>query len=88
MWNPDFEVQNVTCCCNQFQHKLPGHCFVQGHVAAGLEEFRSFLQTSSSIAVAIAASTSCLAGTIGRPGLEPLLMSGSNDIGFLTLCMW
>ena len=57
MWNPDFEIKNVTCCCNRFQRKLLDHCFVQGHVAAGLEEFRSFLPNSSSIALASAAST-------------------------------
>ena len=57
MWNPEFEVKHVTCYCTQFQHKLPGHCFVQGHVAAGLEEFRSCLPNSSSIALASAAST-------------------------------
>ena len=57
MWNPDFGIKNVTCCCNQLQHELPGHCFVQGHVAAGLEDFRSFLPNSSSIALASAAST-------------------------------
>ena len=57
MWNPEFEVRNVACPCNQFQHKLPDHCFVQGHVAAGLEEFESFLPNSSSVALGSAAST-------------------------------
>ena len=37
MWNPEFEVRSVACPCNQSQHKLPDHCFVQSHVAAGLE---------------------------------------------------
>ena len=57
MWDADFEVEHVTCPCNQFLNKLPDHCFVQGHVAAGLEEFRSLLPNSGSMALASAAST-------------------------------
>ena len=57
MWDSDFQVEHVTCPCNQFLSKLPDHCFVQGHVAAGLEEFRSLLPNSGSIALASAAST-------------------------------
>ena len=57
MWGSNFQVEHVTCPCNQFLHKLPDHCFVQGHVAAGLEEFRSLLPNSGSIALASAAST-------------------------------
>ena len=57
MWNPEFEVRGVACPCNQCQHKLPDHCFVQGLVAAGLEEFECFLLNSSSVALASAAST-------------------------------
>ena len=57
MWNPEFEVRSVVCPCNQFQHRLPDHCFVQGHVAAGLEEFEFPLPNSSRVALASAAST-------------------------------
>ena len=57
MWDSDFQVEHVTCPCNQFLSKLPDHCFVQGHVSAGLEEFRSLLPNSGSIALASAAST-------------------------------
>ena len=57
MWDSDLQLEHVTCPCNQFLSKLPDHCFVQGHVAAGLEEFRSLLPNSGSIALASAAST-------------------------------
>ena len=85
MWDSDFQVEHVTCPCNQFLNKLPDHCFVQGHVAAGLEEFRSLLPNSGSMALASAASTfSFLAKIIGRLGREPFSMHGSSDIGFLS----
>ena len=58
MWIPELEVRSAACPCNQFQHKLPDFS-VQGHVAAGLEAFESFLPKSSSVALASAASTFC-----------------------------
>ena len=87
MWNPNFEVQNVTCCCNQFQYKSPGHWFAQGHVAAGLEEFRSFLPNSSSIALASAASTFFSGKNNWKTRSRALFDYCSNDIGFLTFCV-
>ena len=87
MWDSDFQVKHVTCPCNQFLNKLPDHCFVQGHVAAGLEEFRSLLPNSGSTALASAATTFFLAKIIGRLGREPFSMNGSSDIDFLSHCM-
>ena len=50
MWGPDFKPDSVACPCSNFQHVLPDQCFVDGHVAAGLEQFETWLGKSSSIA--------------------------------------
>ena len=57
MWDPDFKLESTACPCSNFQHVLPDQCFVDGHVAAGLEQFEAWLGNSSSIAKASAAST-------------------------------
>ena len=57
MRDPDFKLDLVACPCSNFQHVLPDLCFVDGHVAAGLEQFEAWLGNSSSIAKASAAST-------------------------------
>ena len=40
MWGLNFNIEAVACPCSQFLQKLPDHCFVDGHVAAALEDFK------------------------------------------------
>ena len=57
MWDPAFQLDSVKCSCSNFQQVLPDLCFVDGHVAAGLEQFDQWLGNCKSIARASAAST-------------------------------
>ena len=57
MWDPTFKLDSVKCSCSNFQQVLPDQCFVDGHVAAGLEQFDRWLGNCNSIAKASAAST-------------------------------
>ena len=60
---------------------------VQGHVAAGLEEFRSLLPNSGSIALASAASTFFPGKDNWKTRSEAFLLHDASDIDFLTHCM-
>ena len=57
MWGPACKLESVACSCSTFQQVLPDQCFVDGNVAAGLEQFVLWLGNCNSIAKASAAST-------------------------------
>ena len=57
MWDPACKLESVACSCSNFQQVLPDQCFVDGNVAAGLEQFELWLGNCNSIAKASTAST-------------------------------
>ena len=83
---PIFKFSIVACPCTQVQHKLPDHCLVQGHVAAGLEGFE-FRPIPAALLWLVLQVLSFLAGTPGSLGLKPCFISGFNVIDFRTPCM-
>ena len=63
MWNPDFEIRNVTRCCNQFQHKMPDHCFV---LQQDWKNSDPFCRNQAALLWPVPPVRFFLAGTIGR----------------------
>ena len=88
MWDPAFQLDSVKCSCSNFQQVLPDQCFVDGHVAAGLEQFDRWL--GQAIARALPGPAQpvrfSLPKQVGSHSLCCCLTNGSNGTDFPKPC--
>ena len=57
MWAPDFKPEQLPCHCSWYGARLPSDCFVDQHLACGLESLCELFPEFGPIAFASAAST-------------------------------